>query len=136
MSNTFQQIQDRSKLEILRVRACIILSEELFLRPSQVNDPKNFPNWLEVVLPRVRSAAQDDTAGQLSEVRDQVLQQRHAFHSRMDKLEREVAQLSSVTTELKSQSDQLTQDMREVLNLLQTLTQPRGAGKPVVQHHL
>ena len=133
MTNTFDEIQDRSKLESLRVRAGIILDEQLFLSRASITSSHHFPNWLQVVLPKGRH-----TAAAPSEHASHAPHGDPALHAgtgrdeqRLAALEGELARLATLSSELKSQTGHIAQDLQLVLELLHQL---RGAGSEHLTH--
>ncbi|EGD76101.1 serine/Threonine protein kinase [Salpingoeca rosetta] len=63
MSDSYERIQDRADIEFQLLRARYLRERELFLSPAEKSDPKLFPKWLHVLVPKSTGVG-ESTPGQ------------------------------------------------------------------------
>jgi hypothetical protein len=90
MGNAYSRIKSRSELEFLYLRAQIILSEQLQLDEKSVAKQKNFPNWLQVLKPRVASSQEGEVLDKVMHELRGLRAENKALSARLEALENDL----------------------------------------------
>ena len=123
MSDSYERIQDQADLEFQYLRARILAEQEAWLSPEQRRsaDPKLYPRWLHVLVPRGQGAGRVESGeqwqGVLHELKKEGRVGRQALHEKMERLDRAMS----------DQQKKLDAQVERLLNLQQELSQQLAA---------
>jgi hypothetical protein len=115
-------VLSRAKLEVIRLRAQIILYEQVFLANKDYRNKMNFPAWLQVLTPRrTQSENSSEVVSQIESLRGDLEAQVDAINSSFDaKLSKMSISLNEAQRErLDFRMTQLEDRLRSIESLLE-----------------
>ena len=70
MSDSYERIQDRADTEFQLLRARLIREQEAFMSASDKADPRLFPTWLHLLVPKGEAAGRDAGGGRAARAQE------------------------------------------------------------------
>jgi WD40 repeat protein len=97
MGDSYTRISEKADLEFQALRASILLEQELFMTRKERANPRNFPRWLQVLVPSGKGVGQTDSGavwqGVLGAIEERTKEQEQEAVARHLHLERQLVEL-------------------------------------------
>jgi hypothetical protein len=100
MNDSYEMVQDRSLMELNRLKAKIISEQELFLSPSDFQKPEWFPTFIHVLLPQGTNVAvggDNGYRGMMNEIKAKVDTRFSQLKERVEELNVEMEEKNKQT---------------------------------------